>query len=185
LNACLSTTRAGGRGVTMAGEQHSKSDAPRVITAFRDPQVPKRRGHGGGAETLKKGRTGGRTSHVPVAARWRVSCLIVIVDCWIGVAQEPGGRVVRLAGRFSAEQVPDLLGACAGGAPTAIDLTDLVSADAAGIEVLQRLRRQGATLLGTPGYLQLKIDSPTTDAASDPVPPDANRAVKGRPRRVR
>ena len=118
-------------------------------------------------------------------ARWRVSCLIVIVDCWIGVAQEPDGRVVRLAGRLSAEQVPELLGACADGSPMSIDLTDLVSADAAGIEALQRLRRQGATLLGTPGYLQLKIDSPTTYAALDPLLPDAAPTVKGRPRRVR
>ena len=81
------------------------------------------------------------------------------MDCWIGVAQETDRRLVRLAGRLSVEQVPELLGICLEVIPTQIDLTDLVSADVAGIEALQRLRSQGAILLGAPGYLQLKLDS--------------------------
>jgi hypothetical protein len=82
------------------------------------------------------------------------------VDCWIGVVQETDRRLVRLAGRLSVAQVPELLGACAEALPIQLDLTDLVSADAAGIEALQRLRRQGATLSGAAGYIQLKLDSP-------------------------
>ena len=82
------------------------------------------------------------------------------MDCWIGVVQETDRRVVRLAGRLSVAQVPELLEACAEAPPIELDLTDLVSADAAGIEALQRLRSQGATLVGAPGYLQLKLDSP-------------------------
>lgn len=84
----------------------------------------------------------------------------VTVDCWIGVAQEDTRRVVRLAGRLTVAQVPELLGACAGVSRLEIDLTELVSADLPGIESLQRLRSQGASLVGTPGYLQLKLDSP-------------------------
>ena len=84
-----------------------------------------------------------------------------IVDCWIGVVQERNGRLVRLAGRLSVAQVPELLNACAEAIPLQIELTDLVSADAAGIEALQRLRGQGASLVGAPGYLQMKLDSPS------------------------
>jgi hypothetical protein len=54
------------------------------------------------------------------------------VDCWIGVVQQTDPRLMRLAGRLSAGQVPELLGFCAEIAQ--VDLTDLVSADAAGIE---------------------------------------------------
>ena len=35
------------------------------------------------------------------------------VDCWIGIVQETGRCVIRLAGRLSVAQVPDLFGACA------------------------------------------------------------------------
>jgi hypothetical protein len=56
------------------------------------------------------------------------------VDCWIGVVQQTDRRLVRLAGRLSAAQVPELLGFCAEIAPLQVDLTELVPADAAGIE---------------------------------------------------
>ena len=82
-----------------------------------------------------------------------------VVECWIGVLQQTNRRVVRLAGRLSVAQVPELLGACAGEVPLEIDLTELVSADMAGIGVLQRLRDQGASVVGAPQYLQLKLDS--------------------------
>jgi hypothetical protein len=81
------------------------------------------------------------------------------VDCWIGIAAEADRRIVRLAGRLSAAQVPELLIACVDASPLELDLTDLVSVDPAGIETLQRLRTKGATLVGTPGYIQLKLDS--------------------------
>jgi hypothetical protein len=83
------------------------------------------------------------------------------VDCWIGVITEVDRRVVRLAGRLSAAQVPELLTACAESGAVELDLTDLVSADGAGITALQRLRAQGAALVGTAGYIQLKLDSPS------------------------
>ena len=83
-----------------------------------------------------------------------------VVECWIGVVQQTDRRVVRLAGHLSVAQVPDLFGACAGEVPLDLDLTDLMSADVAGIEALQRLRDQGSTLMGASGYLQLKLNSP-------------------------
>ena len=98
-----------------------------------------------------------------------------VVDCWIGVVQQADRRIVRLAGQLSVAQVPELLDACAQALPIEIDLTDLVSADAAGIEALQRLRGRGATLVSAPGYLQLKIDSQAGQPASL-SPPKSGRS---------
>jgi hypothetical protein len=99
-----------------------------------------------------------------------------VVDCWIGVIQETDRRLVRLAGRLSVAQVPELLEACAEALPLEVDLADLVSADAAGIEALQRLRGQGARLVSAPGYLQLKLDSnagrPVSASPSKRLPAD-------------
>ena len=88
-----------------------------------------------------------------------LACLLV-VECWIGVVLQPDRRVVRLAGRLSVAQVPELLSLCVEPGPVEIDLTELVSADVAGIEALQRVRAKGANLVGAVRYLQLKIDSP-------------------------
>jgi len=87
------------------------------------------------------------------------------VECWIGVVTEGNRRIVRLAGRLSAAQVPELFNTWAGQGSIELDLTDLMSADAAGIEALQRIRRSGATLSGTPGYIQLQLLT-----AADPTP---------------
>ena len=80
------------------------------------------------------------------------------MECWIGVATDGDRRVVRVAGRLSVAHVSELLSACGEAQPIEIDLTDLASADNAGIEALQRARTKGATLVGTPGYIQLKLD---------------------------
>ena len=82
------------------------------------------------------------------------------MDCWIGIVQKSDRRVVRVAGRLSVDQVPELLKACGEGGAVELDLTDLVSADVMGIETLQRIRATGANLVGAAGYIQLKIDSP-------------------------
>jgi len=81
------------------------------------------------------------------------------VDCWIGVVQEADRRIVRLAGRLGMAQVPELIRACGEPRTLQLDLTDLVSADVAGVEALQRARDNGAILVGVPGYIQLKLDS--------------------------
>jgi hypothetical protein len=113
---------------------------------------------------------------VPTINRLLEKITPAALDCWIGVVTEIDRRVVRLAGRLSVAQVPELLAACAGSDSLELDLTDLVSADIAGIEALQRVRAQGATLVGTAGYIQLKLDS-TPGASGSPA------AVPPRPRR--
>ena len=60
-----------------------------------------------------------------------------------------------------------------------LDLTDLVSADAAGIEALQRIRAQGATLVGAPGYIQLKLDSAAGAARPRPTRHPAGQSRQG------
>ena len=60
------------------------------------------------------------------------------MDCWIGVVTENDRRVVRLAGRLSVAQVPELLTVCADSRILELDLTDLMAVDVAGIEALQR-----------------------------------------------
>lgn len=81
------------------------------------------------------------------------------VECWIGVVTKDDRRIVRVAGSLGAAHVPELLTACAGEGALELNLTDLASADSAGIDALQRVRSKGATLVGTPGYILLKIDS--------------------------
>jgi hypothetical protein len=83
------------------------------------------------------------------------------VDCWIGVTEERGRRVVRLAGRFCEEQVPELLQACEDVTALSLDLSDLLYTDVAGLEALQRIRDRGAMVVGALGYIQLKLDAPS------------------------
>jgi hypothetical protein len=83
------------------------------------------------------------------------------VDCWIGVVQEGDRRLVRLAGHLSDAHVPDLLRVCSDARALDVNLTDLVSADAVGIDSLRRLRDAGATLVGAHGSIQLKLDLPS------------------------
>jgi hypothetical protein len=77
------------------------------------------------------------------------------VDCRIEVVQCADGCTVHLAGRLNAAWVPELRGVCAGAAGCLrIDLTDLLSADAVGIDALRRLQTSGARLVGVPRYLR-------------------------------
>ena len=77
----------------------------------------------------------------------------------MGIVQEEHRRVVRLAGRLGEAQVPELLIACADSGPLLLDLSDLLSADAAGLEALRRVEARGATFVGVPGYIQLQLQS--------------------------
>jgi len=70
---------------------------------------------------------------------------------------------VRVAGRLKVAHVPELLAACADSPALELHLNDLISADVAGIEALRRMRTKGATLVGTPGYINLKLTSTVLD----------------------
>jgi hypothetical protein len=83
------------------------------------------------------------------------------MDCRIQVLQEDDVRVVRVAGCLRDVHVQDLLMACsAASGPLRIDLTDVVSAEAAALEAIGRVRDAGAELVGVPRYLLFKLESP-------------------------
>ena len=105
------------------------------------------------------------------------------VDCWIGVVKEADRLVVKLAGRLSAAQVPELLTACADDeGALELDLSDLVSADAPGIEAVQLLRGKGARLVGVPGYIRLKLEQFKSEGAISPLMASRSRHVVSRDR---
>ena len=77
------------------------------------------------------------------------------MDCRIQVVQEPQHCTVQLAGRLNEVQVYELFSVCARAAgQLQIDLTDLLSADAVGLDALRRLRGDGAELVGVAPYLR-------------------------------
>jgi len=64
----------------------------------------------------------------------------------------------KLAGRLTAEEVPELLHVCAGPRQKVVlDLTDLHFADRQGVGVLRELRAHGADLVGASPYLLLLL----------------------------
>ena len=102
---------------------------------------------------------------------WRGPALAVLrdaVECWIDVTENEGRRVVKLAGRFGEAQVPEFLQSCAGSGELTLDLTYLVSADAAGLDALRRTRLRGAAVVGASGYIQLKLDARGVPPDHDP-----------------
>lgn len=82
------------------------------------------------------------------------------MECLISVVQSVGPRVVRVAGRLTDAQVPDLLRVCAADVGLVqIDLGELVSADAVGLEALRRLRASGARIVNAPRFIELTLDA--------------------------
>ena len=82
------------------------------------------------------------------------------MECWIGVVDEACARVVHVAGRLAGVHVPDLLAACAEASrPVHVDLSEVVSVDAVGVKALCRIRDAGHALVGTPKYIELKLES--------------------------
>jgi hypothetical protein len=81
------------------------------------------------------------------------------MDCRIDVTYQAGCYVVRVAGRLTDVQVPDLLRVCAALDPLQLDLVQLDSANAVGISALQRLHKGGAEIVGATQFIQLLLDS--------------------------
>jgi hypothetical protein len=77
------------------------------------------------------------------------------MECRIQVEPRPDTCTVSLAGHLKAEQVPELWRVC-GTVSTRIriDLSDLLSADAVGIDALRRLGQGGAEFVGVAQYLR-------------------------------
>ena len=153
-----STMNAESFGHTLAFAGPSFQGFASAITANRD--LGRRRRHRFRTPTVQ-------VSHLPQllplagpASLRRQSCERVrIVDCWIGVVQKDDRRVVRLAGRLGEAQVPELLASCGCPGPLELDLSDLVSADAAGFDALHRVQARGAVFVGVPGYIRLQLES--------------------------
>ncbi len=74
------------------------------------------------------------------------------------IVDQSDHRLIRLAGRLTGAQVHELLEASHDHA-VRLNLGELVSVDAIGLEVLHGLQRSGATFLEVPAYIQLKLDS--------------------------
>jgi len=85
------------------------------------------------------------------------------------VGQEADVRVVRIAGRLTSAQVPDLLAACRdANCRVSIDLSDMLTADPIAIDALRRVRAAGAEVAGIPRFLLAKLDS---ECGSGDAPP--------------
>lgn len=92
---------------------------------------------------------------------WAVQHLLprAIVWCRIQLRQDNSRLVVHLAGHLSEAQVPELLAACADAQAPLIELDELISADAVGLDALVRVEQRGAQLVGLLEYLRFELDA--------------------------
>jgi hypothetical protein len=81
------------------------------------------------------------------------------VWCRIQLRRESGRQVVHLAGHLSEAQVPELLAACAEATAPLVELDELLSADAVGLDALVRIEQRGAQLAGLLEYLRFELDA--------------------------
>ena len=82
------------------------------------------------------------------------------MDCLIEIVDTSDHRLIRLVGRLTAAQVHDLLEACRDSRHAVrLNLSELMSVDALGLEALHDLQRDGAHFLEVPVYIQLKLDA--------------------------
>lgn len=85
-------------------------------------------------------------------------CVLTGMVCRIDVARSADAWTVHVAGRLAAANVEDLVRVCREVAPPIrIDLTDLMSIDAAGVCALRRLAASGAELCGVAHYLKHEL----------------------------
>lgn len=81
-----------------------------------------------------------------------------VVHCRIQVRRENNRVVVHLAGRLAGRGVPELLEACIADEPPILELDELVSADAVGLDALLRIEEGGGQLVEVPEYIRLKLN---------------------------
>ena len=88
------------------------------------------------------------------------------------MVQTSDGCTVHLAGRLGEAQVCELRRVCAEAAGRLrLDLTELVSLDVVGVDVLRRLRDDGAAIVGVAEYLKQKLGPSHRHSPSRRVPP--------------
>ncbi len=77
---------------------------------------------------------------------------------YIACESDAGVRVVRLEGWLEGEAIAELAQVVsAGSGPLRLDLSELRSADAAGLDALRVLRAAGASLVGASPYIRLLL----------------------------
>jgi len=95
------------------------------------------------------------------------------MQCRIDARHHEQRLILHLAGDLTEEYVPAFLEACASeGARLVIELDELLSTDAVGLDALRHLEERGALLVALPFYLRLKLDkleSPRRPGARRPI----------------
>jgi hypothetical protein len=82
------------------------------------------------------------------------------VTLYIACESDSGVRVLRLEGWLEGEAVAELERVVSGGSePLRLDLSELRSADAAGLVALRALRAAGASLVRASPYIRLLLGS--------------------------
>ena len=82
------------------------------------------------------------------------------VQCRIDARRNEQRLILHLAGDLTEEYVPAFLEACASeGAHLVVELDELLSADAVGVDALRRVEERGAMLVALPFYLRLRLDN--------------------------
>ena len=81
------------------------------------------------------------------------------MECRIDVAYDAGNYVVRVAGRLTDVQVPDLLRVCAAHEPLHLDLDTARFGERRGVEALQRLQKGGAQIVGATHFIRSLLDN--------------------------
>jgi anti-anti-sigma regulatory factor len=77
---------------------------------------------------------------------------------YIACDSDSGGRVVRLEGWLEGEDVAELDRVINGGSgPLRLDLSELRSADTAGLVALRALRTAGGLIIGASPYIRLLL----------------------------
>ena len=91
---------------------------------------------------------------------WHAFCeTVCIVAIRIDITSEGPETVVRTAGRLSGVAVAQLKKACDPiEGPFVIDISNLLFADDAGIDVIRRLSEKGAEVRGASPFVQLLLD---------------------------
>jgi len=80
------------------------------------------------------------------------------VTLYIACESDSGVRIVRLEGWLEGEAVAELERVVNGeSGPLRLELSELRSADAAGLSALRALRTAGASLVGTSPYIKLLL----------------------------
>lgn len=99
------------------------------------------------------------------------------MDLHISTNREGGVLTVRVAGRLALGGIAELRSACGDAARVRLDLSQLQFADEEGTSLLALLRDSGASLMGTPPFIDLLLrarlalersENPTTVPKGEP-----------------